>query len=287
MRGEFVDVGGIRVYYYAAGSRGIGEPVVLLHGFPMSSRLWHDVVRDFPPGHRLVVCDLPGYGRSDPPAECDVASCARSILGLLDDLRIERACIVGHGLGGGVAQALATSAPMRVSRLALIDSVGFGTPPRAMARLARALLPLARRAPAGFLAGLVQGSLLRGFADRDRSRLTLDTCLHPFTTPAGRDLLARHLGALRHDGTAAIGPRLASIRAPTAILWGGRDPFYPVALGERLRAAIPGATLEVLPEASHFVPEDAPERVIAWLGALLAGERSEERGRGERKEGEE
>jgi pimeloyl-ACP methyl ester carboxylesterase len=270
MRGEFVDVGGIRVYYYAAGTRGAGEPVVLLHGFPMSSRLWHAVVKDFPPGHRMVVCDLPGFGRSDPPAACEVRACSRSILGLLDDLRIERACIVGHGLGGGVAQALAIQAPTRVSRLALIDSIAFGDAPRRMARLARTLLPLARRAPPGFLAGLVQGSLSRGFADRDRSRLTLDTCLHPFTTPAGRDLLARHLVALRDDGTATLAADLASIRVPTAILWGGRDPFYPVSLGERLRDAIPGATLEVVPAASHFVPEDAPERVIAWLGELLA-----------------
>lgn len=269
MRGEFVDVGGIRVYYYAAGSRGAGVPVVLLHGFPMSSRLWHAVVKDFPPGHRLVVCDLPGFGRSDPPSSCSVEACARSILGLLDDLRIERACLVGHGLGGGVAQAMAIRAPTRVSHLALIDSAGLGEPPRAMARLARALLPLARRAPPGFLAGLVQGSLLRGFVDRDRSRLTLDTCLHPFTTPAGRDLLARHLVALRDDGTAALAADLASIRAPTAILWGERDPFYPVSHGERLRRAIPGATLEVLPAAAHFVPEDAPERVIGFLRELL------------------
>jgi pimeloyl-ACP methyl ester carboxylesterase len=269
MRGEFVDVGGTRVYYYAAGTRGAGEPVVFLHGFPMSSRLWHAVVRDFPAGHRLVLCDLPGFGRSEPSREPGPRSCARTILGLLDDLRIPRACLVGHGLGGAVAQAIAVAAPERISHLALIDSAAFGAAPRRMARLARTLLPLARRVHGGFLAGLVQGSLLHGFRDPERSRLTLDTCLRPFTTATGREVLSRHLESLGHDDTTELTSEFAALGIPTAILWGGRDPFYPVSLGERLREAIAGATLDVVPDASHFVPADAPERVIAFVGALL------------------
>lgn len=270
MRGEFVDVGGRRLYYYAAGTRGDGVPVILLHGFPTSSRLWHAVVRDFPPGHRLVVCDLPGYGRSEAgTGELDCAALASATSGLLDDLRVERACLVGHGIGGGIAQAIAVHTPARVSHLALVDSAAFGAAPRRMARLARALLPLARRLPPGLLAGLVQGSVRSGFADPERSRLTLDTCLHPFTTAAGRDHLARHLRLLDHCDTGTITPRLAALGIPTAILWGGEDPYYPVALAHRLQAAIPQATLEIVPGARHFLPEDAPERVLAAITALL------------------
>lgn len=272
MRGEFVDIGGTRLYYFAAGTRGAGVPVVLLHGFPMSSRLWHTVVRDFPPDHRLVVCDLPGFGRSDPP-RTDATSCgghADAVLRLLDDLRLERACVVGHGLGGGVAQVLALRAPGRVSHLALVDSCGFGAAPRGMARLARALGPLTRLTPPGLLAGLVHGSVARGFADRDRSRLTLDACLQPFTTRAGRDTLVEHLRAIGRCDTAPWSARLGELRIPAAVIWGRRDPFFPVALGERLAAAIPGATLDVLPGAAHFVPEDAPDQLLRVLKGLLA-----------------
>ncbi len=282
MRGEFVDVGGTRVYYYAAGTRGVGDPVVLLHGFPMSSRLWHAVVRGFPDGHRLVVCDLPGFGRSDPAPTGDVGDLARIIVGLLDDLRIPKACLVGHGLGGAVAQAVAVAAPERVSRVALISSDGCGARPRRVARLARTLLPVARLAPAGFLAGLVQGSVLRGFADRERSRLSLDTCLQPFTTAQGRDVLVRHLRSLRSDETSGLTPRYAALGIPTAILWGEKDPFHPIAHAHRLHAAIPGSTLEIVSGARHFVPEDAPERVVARIETML---RSEERGEGARGEG--
>ena len=98
MRGEFIDVNGARLYYYAAGTRGAGEPVVFLHAFPTSSHLWTEVVPLVPKGHRVVVVDLLGYGRSDRPAGRDVSvrGHAERVVGLLDALSINYACIVGH-----------------------------------------------------------------------------------------------------------------------------------------------------------------------------------------------
>lgn len=270
MRGEFVELGGRRIYYFAAGSRGPGVPIVLLHGFPTASRLWHSVIRDFPEGHRLVVVDLPGYGRSElGDLDADCTAQADALARLLDDLRIPRACVVGHGAGGGVAQRLAVDHPARVSHLALLDSAAFGAAPRRMARLARRLGGITAWLPPALLAGLVHGSVLEGFAVPERSRLTLDTCLQPFTTPTGRDALRRHLRALGRCDTADASARLGALGIPTAILWGADDPFYPVALAHRLKAAIPHATLDILEGARHFIPEDVPDRVIARLVELV------------------
>src|SRR5687768_16824667 len=137
MRGEFIDVGGARLYYYAAGSRGSGEPVVFLHGFPTSSHLWGEVVRLMPAGHRLVVVDLLGYGRSDRPAGRDVTirGHAERVVALMDALGINYACVAGHDVGGGVAQAIAIRWPARVSRLCLVDSVAFDAWPTREVRL--------------------------------------------------------------------------------------------------------------------------------------------------------
>lgn len=278
MRGEFVDIRGQRLYYYAAGRKGDmrGVPVVLIHGFPMSSRLWHLVARDFPEGHRLIVCDLPGFGRSDPLPRAELlaagpcAAFASAIRSLLDDLGVGSAAIVGHGLGGGVAQALAVTAPDRVSHLALVSSSAFGVTPRAMTRIARTLEAVTRIGPSGLLAGLVHGSAKRGFADPTRTDLSLDACLHPFTTPAGRGVLAGHLTAMARSDTATWSARLGELRVPAGVTWGRDDPFLPVTLGERLAAAIPGATFEVIDGARHFVPEDTPEQVIRMLTRLLA-----------------
>ncbi|MHB1296978.1 MAG: alpha/beta fold hydrolase [Gemmatimonadaceae bacterium] len=271
MRGEFVDIGGQRLYYYAAGTRGSGLAVVLLHGFPLSSRLWHLVVRDFPAEHRLVVCDLPGYGRSDLPRG-GAASCAThatAVLALLDDLRIASAAIVGHGLGGGVAQALALMAPERVSHLALVSSAAFGERPRRLARLPRRMGALAPRTPPSLLAGLVHGSARLGFANADRSRLTLDGCLQAFTTTAGREALVAHLHALDHCDTVEWSPRLGELDIPSAVIWGREDPFLPVALGERLARELRHAELTVIDGARHYVPEDSPDQLVRALEPLL------------------
>lgn len=271
MRGEFVDIGGTRLYYYAAGTRGAGAPVVLIHGFPMSSRLWHDFVPEFAPGHRQIIVDLPGFGRSDPPttARAGCGAHAGAIHGLLDDLGVERAYIVGHGLGGGVAQAFAVQWPGRVAGLALISSAGFGVKPRRLARAARALGPLAKFTPPALLAGLVHGSVRRGYADAERARLTLDGALLHFNTPQGRDALASHVAALRHCDTTKWSSRLAELNVPAAVIWGADDPFYPVALGERLHKALAGSTFTVIPGAAHFVPEDQPDALRRALEALL------------------
>src|SRR4051794_31685580 len=146
MRGEFVEVDSARLYYYAAGTRGAGEPVVFLHGFPTSGHLWGDVVALMPAGHRIVVTDLLGYGRSDPPRAhaLTLRAHASRVVGLLDALRIPSACIVGHGVGGGVAQALAVHWPARVSRLALVNSVAFGDWMPREIRMARAFMPITK-----------------------------------------------------------------------------------------------------------------------------------------------
>jgi pimeloyl-ACP methyl ester carboxylesterase len=270
MRGEFLDLAGLRLYYYAAGSRGIGEPVLFLHGFPTSSYLWNSVVRCMPEGFRLIVLDQLGYGRSDrgEGAAMTVSAHAQRALAVLDTLQVRKACIVGHDLGGAVAQYLAVHAPERVTRLALINSVGLDAWPRWRTRLARSLIGVAKHCPAALLAGEAHATLLRGFVDRDEGRHALDQFLRPFVSDAGRDVLLAHLAAQTSDETAQL--PLGEVRAPTVIVHGARDPFVPVAIARRLQSAIPHATLDVIADGSHFLPLNAPDRVAAYIAELLA-----------------
>ena len=272
MRGEFVDVSGARLYYYAAGTRGAGEPVVFLHGFPASGHLWSDVVAQMPPGHRLVVADLLGFGRSDPPAgrPLTLHAHAERIVGLLDALRIERACIVGHDLGGGVAQSLAIHWPSRVSRLALIDSVAFTGWPTRDVRIARALLPVLRHVPTSWLLPILRADLERGYYDTIHAAHSIDRYQRPFHSDAGRAALLSHVAALDSRETRALGERLNEIAVPTAVIWGSHDPFLPLSLGRRLARSIKGATLDVLSGARHFTPEEEPREVAEILARLLS-----------------
>jgi pimeloyl-ACP methyl ester carboxylesterase len=275
VRGEFVDVHGARLYYYAAGTRGAGEPVVFLHGFPTSGHLWSDVVAQMPAGHRLVVVDLLGYGRSDPPGgrSLTLHAHAERVVGLLDALGIASACIVGHDVGGGVAQSLATYWPTRVSRLALIDSVAFSGWPTRDVRIARFFLPLVRHLPTNGLLPIVRAGLERGYYDTAHATHSIDKYQRPFNSDEGRKVFLDHLAALDARETEALGARLGEIAVPTAVIWGSHDPFLSMSLGKRLVGAIPNATIDVLSGARHFTPEEEPREVTEILERLLATER--------------
>ena len=271
MRGEFVDLAGARLYYYAAGTRGVGEPVVFLHGFPTSSHLWSDVVQLVPSGHRVVVVDLLGYGRSDRPEgrPVGVRAHAERMIELFDVLGINYACVVGHDVGGGIAQWLAVRYPQRVSRLLLVDSVAFGSWPTRDVKLARAMLPLTRHLPATWLLSILRSDLLRGYEDHERGARSIELYVRPFASPEGRDAFMEHLLALDSSDTQVIAPRLKDIIAPTAIVWGRHDPFLPISVGEQLQGAIPDATMDVVAGGRHFTPEDAPARIGDALAELL------------------
>lgn len=271
VRGEFLDVGGARLYYFAAGTRGGGEPLVLIHGFPSSSHLWQDLVPLLPEGRRVVVVDLLGYGRSDPPGPLllDIKSHAERLIVLLDLLGINRACLIGHELGGGIAQAVAVKSPHRVSHLCLISSVAFDEWPSREIKLARATLPLTRHLPATWLLGALKTELARGYVDQELGARSIERYVRPFASPVGRDLLVSHLESLNSADTMDLGARLGSVPAPTAIIHGSHDPFIPLSAAKRLHQAIRGSSLELLESGRHFLPEESPERLAEVIALLL------------------
>jgi pimeloyl-ACP methyl ester carboxylesterase len=272
VRGEFLDLGGARLYYYAAGTRGAGVPVVFLHGFPTSSHLWGDVVPLMPPGHRLVVVDLLGYGRSDRPLAqpVDIAAHAERTVALLDELRIDRACIVGHGMGGGIAQTIAVRHAGRVSHLCLIDSAALDHWPIADGPLARAVLPVARFLPPRVVRAVIRRDLARGYSEFGHAERSIDLYLRPFTDATGHAAFVAHVRALTQNGRVALDERLSTIAAPTSVIWGQRDHVVPVSVARRLQSLIRGATLDVIADARHFTPEESPRRVANAIAALLA-----------------
>src|SRR5215467_5639407 len=119
-----VDVDGVGIEYEVTGE---GRPVVLLHGFPDSGRLWrHQVPALANAGFQVIVPDLRGYGKSDKPEAVEaysLLSLAGDVLAVLDSLGIDRAHVVGHDWGAAVAWGLAALAPDRVDHLVTL-SVG-------------------------------------------------------------------------------------------------------------------------------------------------------------------
>ncbi len=133
-----VDSGGVGIAYEATGA---GAPVILLHGFPDSGRLWrHQVPALADAGFRVIVPDLRGYGRSDKPAEVKAYGMrllVADVLAVLDDAGAARAHVVGHDWGAVLAWALARRAPARVDHLVALSVGAPGAPMDTLARLAQ------------------------------------------------------------------------------------------------------------------------------------------------------
>ena len=243
---------------------GDGPAVVLLHGFPASSFLWREFVPLLAGRSRVIVPDLLGSGDStvSEGVSLDLRTQADAVAALLADLGVDRFAVVGHGVGGGVAQLLALD-DLGADAMVLLDAVAFDAWPWPLLDAARqadvmsdADMEMSIRS--SIEAGLPQGSRLPD--------AVLDGYVRPWRTDDGGARFARVLAGLDGTGLAEREQELADIAFPVLILWGEDDPFLPPAVAERLNEAMPSSTLGLLPGCGHFLPEEAP----ATIGPMIA-----------------
>jgi len=251
---------------------GGGRPIVLVHGMPTWGFVWEPLVSRLARDHRVLVPDLLGFGCSDRGEGFDrsIVRQAEALDAWLDGLAVDRAVVVGHEIGGGVALHLAAHFRRRVGRLVLLDSVGYDSwPSEPLRQLGH---PRAWRRPSPrTVCALLRQLLRRGFA-RAPSRELLDGLLAPYATDVGMRSLARDAAALDPNLTLELSPLLPHLLVPSLVLWGADDPFQPLRIGERFAWDLPLAKLVVVPGARHFAMIERPDAVERALREFLAEE---------------
>jgi pimeloyl-ACP methyl ester carboxylesterase len=236
---------------------GSGEPLLLLHGALVRSTMWQPQIDAFCASYRLVACDLPAHGESpDVPGEYTIAALSERVSQQLDSLDIERAHVIGHSLGGMVAQQLAVSRPERIQRLVLAETA-FGTRNSTWERLQTAFArPFLRLTPQSMLVDL---SVRRYGA------------LHAQVA----DYLTEEMGRYNHQVSvrvmsAAFGfagkEQLRDIRSPTLVLVAEQNK-QTHAQGKKLAELIPDARFEIIPHSLHMLNMDNP---VAFNQVVLA-----------------
>lgn len=239
---------------------GEGPPVLLLHGFPATRRLWSGVAPSLvESGFRVLVPDLVGYGGSTAPAgvPVDMASQARWLLQLLDALGVARVVVVAHDVGSAAAQIMVATAPERVRGLAVLDGVHLGEWAMGAVESIQAWDPAD--------AARLHPVLVRRLARSDAMRDVLDAY-------RGEEAGLRLIRAARDldpRQTEHLAETLRRSTVPAVVLWGERDEFLPLATVGRPLAELLGAELVVLP-GGHFTPLDCPVEVAGALRAFLA-----------------
>lgn len=249
---------------------GSGDAVVLLHGIPTWSFLYHRVIPILTQQHRVIAPDLLGYGYSDHRDFFDrsVRTQARMITELLDALNIDKATIVGHDIGGAVALILALDEPHRVERLVLTNSVAYDSwPSSAMCVLGD---PFAwRDKTASEFAEWVAVDLAVGLPGGHRDPAWELDIVAPYSTDEGARSLIRNAISLNTNHTMELVPRHGEIQIPTLLLWGESDPWQPASDGLRLAREIEGASFVGIPGVSHWIQEEAPEQFAKEILSFL------------------
>ncbi len=246
---------------------GDGPPAVLLHGFPTSSHLWRDLVPILAPRFRAVAPDLLGYGDSDKPedpAALTVSRQAGYVRELVEALGLADPAVIGHDIGGGVAQLLALD--LGVRSMVLVDSIAFDSWPIEAVRMLQDADP--EGVDESFARAMVGAALDTGMA---RPTRLSDEDREEYARPWMADPMAVIRAALGIDGRGLVGTeaRLGALDVRVLVVWGEEDPFQPAELAERLGEAMLGATVALLPGCSHYVTEDAPEAVHPLIADYL------------------
>lgn len=233
----------MKTHYEISGS---GPAVLFAHSLGSDHSIWAAQKSALAGRRQVVAYDLRGHGRTPAtPGAYDFDLLANDALALMDALAIERASFVGISLGGMIGQALALKAPQRLEKLVLADTTA-AYPPEARAAWPERI----RQIEAAGLAPLVQPTLERWFTAAFRAA-------HPEVAARIGELIRNtsptgYIGCCHAIAALDFAARLGEIRVPTLVLVGEEDAGTPPALAAALAAGIPGARLEIIPDAAHL-----------------------------------
>ena len=271
---RFIEVNGLQVHLRDEGPHDDPAPIVLLHGTSASLHTWQGWAVALRDRRRVIRFDLPGFGLTGPSHENDysLAADVRFVQAVMDQLGVRRFVLGGNSLGGLVAWSAAARMPERVERLILVDAAGY--PPGAMTtpQAVPLALRIARmpwlRPVAGYMLprGLIENSLRQLYGDPAKVTPELVDLYSDMARRQGnRDALAR-----RFDQAAPADlSQLKDIKAPTLVLWGGRDRLLPPELAQRFERDIPHAQRVVFDDLGHMPMEEDPERTVAQVRRFL------------------
>jgi len=264
--GSFVEIGdGARIYYEVHGE---GEPMVLVHGYPLNSGLFRDNVGPLSEQFQVITVDLRGYGRSETPdSEGSIGTYASDVLAVMDEAGVEQAIIGGMSMGGPIVFEMYRQAPERFRGMILNDTIAAGAVP-AEAGLWQGVGQQAEELGVASLVDFLMPDMLS--ADTRMNNPELVTYLGGLMEEASQEAAIAGASALetRPDSAAT----LTEITVPTLILTGTEDSLYPYEIAQSLNEGILNSELVLLPGAAHAAiieaADEANAAILEWAEGL-------------------
>jgi pimeloyl-ACP methyl ester carboxylesterase len=244
-QGRMADVNGLRLYYETSGK---GSPLVLIHGFFASGKVWDPYVPDFARYFRVIVVDMRGHGHStNPTNQFSMRQSALDIFALLDQLGITTFKAIGASAGAMTLVHMATQQPARIEAMILIS----GTP-------------------------YISNTGRKDLQPADSMKPQDYEWLRTYATYGDDQIrsLWNQLYNLKDDYEAMnfTPPYLSTIKAKTLIVHGDRDQVFPVERALEMYRSIPNSYLWVVPNANHGPIDNHPDEFKKWALEFLRGE---------------
>jgi pimeloyl-ACP methyl ester carboxylesterase len=262
--GKVVTIDGYHVHYEEMGR---GPAFIMVHGFGGSTYQYRELMPAFASTHRCIAVDLKGFGYSQRREDTGMShdDQARMLAGLMDELGVSTATLIGHSMGGGVVQRFAALFPERADAIILAASV-TGDERRGRGALTGATWLLRPILPV--LAGFAGDRLFAAsFHDKALATRELrDIYMRPARLKGSMDGLMRMVQDSAHDAPIDYG----KITMPVLVLNAAQDRVVPLAAAQKLRERIPHARIVVIDQAGHLLFEEQPAECVSAITGFLA-----------------
>ncbi len=266
-RDRFIKIRSINTRYMMEGE---GTPVVLIHGVGGSAAGWLQNFGAFAARHRVYAMDLPSHGLTDPAVGAlpGPAYLAAFVKDFMAELNIERAHVVGHSLGGGIALQLAIDFPERVNKLVLVSSIGLGGEMSLFFRIVTIPLVGEILAARDYSMDIKQYAASTRKGARNAAYITDELIAELYRVERKPEHVKPLLCTVRQWGDwtgvkkSVYGPilqHLPSIKNRTLVIWGRQDSIFPLAHGELAARTMPNACLEGIDQCDHVPLFEQPE----------------------------
>jgi len=253
-------VSGYNLNYFRTGA---GEPVLLVHGITTYSFIWRKIVPLLKSKYDIITVDLFGCGDSDKPFdfEYSIKNHSKFLREFITSLGIKKLHFIGHDIGGGIAQRFAVENSELLYDLTLINSVAYDFWPVQPITLMRT--PIIRQFAMATLDVMTLKLIIkRGIYHKERvTQELVDLFWEPMKTKEGRKAFLHFAKSLNNQDLMEVEDLLRELKIPVMIIRGDADPYLSSAIAKRLHSEIRDSRLEIIPNGSHFIQEDEPEKV--------------------------
>ncbi len=246
--------------------RGHGTAVVLLHGFPLDSRIWKEQCSALSRKYRIITIDLRGFGQSQASDAFTMESLADDVHEILNELGALPCVLGGLSMGGYVSLAYIRKYPMDLSGLMLIDTRAEGDTPEGRQGREK-MIQLARQSGSKAVADQMMPKMLA--PDEAATRPGVARTLRAIMEACPPLTIEHALAAMR--GRPDQTESLASISVPTLILVGNSDAITPPEVARKMQERIPQSVIEVIKGAGHMSPMEQPQQVTGAMERFLSG----------------